>query len=169
MLHPNDLATNPADRERLAYLLKDLRQAGLEARGIRLLDMGAGTGVMSAAALLEYPDAQATLVDVIDDVRFDSHLLGNVRGRYEFVPWKHVASLPKRSYDLVLSTDVLEHIADWQKSFANLAEYVKPGGSSISRRPAATPLRTSQSMAYGGRWFCPGSSATIPPHTYAMG
>jgi len=36
--------------------------------------------------------------------------------------------LKKSPYDLVICSEVLEHVADWRQSFRNLADSTKPGG-----------------------------------------
>ncbi len=45
------------------------------------------------------------------------------------------ASLAQLQFDFVVCTEVLEHVADWPRAFANLARLLKPGGKLLITCP----------------------------------
>jgi SAM-dependent methyltransferase len=49
-------------------------------------------------------------------------------------------SLPTAGVDFILCTEVLEHVADWQKAFANLSYLLRPGGRVVITVPFFYPL-----------------------------
>jgi SAM-dependent methyltransferase len=48
--------------------------------------------------------------------------------------------MPRESFSLVLCTEVLEHVARWDRAFANLASLLAPGGRIILTSPFVYPL-----------------------------
>ena len=118
----------PAGQERLRYLVQDLALCEPDGDRFRFLDMGAGSGIMSAGILLLFENAEGTLVDIQDRFAIPDTFSDAVSGRYRFVPWDDLEELRDEKYDLVISTDVLEHIPRWSEAFRNLAGYLAQGG-----------------------------------------
>jgi SAM-dependent methyltransferase len=50
------------------------------------------------------------------------------------------ASLVGQTFEFVLCTEVLEHVADWHAAFANLSQLVSPGGRLLLTCPHVYPL-----------------------------
>jgi SAM-dependent methyltransferase len=128
-----------AEQERLRYLLKDLRLCNPTGRKFRFLDMGAGSGTMSVGVLLLFENAEGTLVDIQDRFAFPDKISESLSKRYRFVAWKNLADISDDRFDLVISTDVLEHIIDWQKAFQNLCSYLAVGGYLYIQVPSNYP------------------------------
>ena len=83
---------------------------------IRVLDLGAGTGLMSAFVLDAFPDSRVTLVDLSDA------MLARARARFAATPERvdlvamdyARAEIPG-TYDLVISAVSIHHLADDDK------------------------------------------------------
>jgi len=95
------------------------------------LDFGAGVG--SGALLFSKHDIQVTCSDI------SSTLLDFTRRRLEkqaieadYLDLKEQA-LPDNSYDFIMAMDVLEHIAEPEKTVANLSKSLRPGGILFGR------------------------------------
>ena len=50
------------------------------------------------------------------------------------------AGLSAGSFDLVLCTEVLEHVADWGRAWGNIAGLMRPGGRAVVTCPFVYPL-----------------------------
>jgi tRNA (cmo5U34)-methyltransferase len=99
----------------------------------RFLDLGAGTGLLTALILAKFPNAMATLIDISEK------MLAKARERFEtekhisFCIMDYAASpLPGR-YDLVVSALSIHHLADSEKMalFGSIYEALVPGGTFI--------------------------------------
>ena len=96
-----------------------------------ILDVGAGTGLMSAFFHEKYPDAKITLVDISKDMlkkaeeRFD----GNQNVSFLNADFATV-DLPENHYDVVVSGLAIHHLPDElkQQLFGKIARTLKPGG-----------------------------------------
>jgi SAM-dependent methyltransferase len=128
-----------AEQERLRYLLEDLRFLASSPEPFRFLDLGAGSGSMSLGLLLLLPHSVGTLVDVQDRFAIPEEISRQVAGRYRCLPWKQVEEIAAEQFDLVLSTDVLEHIPNWRAAFRKLATYVQAGGYLYVQVPSNYP------------------------------
>ncbi|MCD0488404.1 class I SAM-dependent methyltransferase [Pedobacter sp. MC2016-14] len=96
-----------------------------------ILDIGAGTGLMSAFFKEKYPDAKITLIDISADMlkkaeeRFD----GNDNMRFLNADFATV-ELPDGDYDLVVSGLAIHHLSNELKKqlFGKIAKTLKTGG-----------------------------------------
>lgn len=96
-----------------------------------ILDVGAGTGLMSAFFHEKYPNAKITLVDISSamlkkaEERFD----GNKNISFLNADFATV-NLPENHYDLVVSGLAIHHLPDTlkQQLFGKIAKALKPGG-----------------------------------------
>ena len=130
---------SPAEQERLRYLLHDLRLCKVTGDKFRFLDMGAGSGTMSAGVLLLFERAEGTLVDIQDRFAFPDSVSESISGRYRFVPWSNITDISEEKFDLVISTDVLEHIPQWTKSLQELCKYLAVAGYLYIQVPSNYP------------------------------
>ena len=120
-------------------MLDDLDLASLSNRSFKFLDFGAGTGCISASVLVRFPQSSGTLVDVNKRLDLNEHIQEAIKGRYNNISWDNVKSIPRHSFDLVISTDVLEHIPDWKSAFRSLVTYLAPGGYLYVQAPSRYP------------------------------
>jgi 2-polyprenyl-3-methyl-5-hydroxy-6-metoxy-1,4-benzoquinol methylase len=128
-----------AEQERLLYMKNDLTQHIPQEHVFSFLDMGCGQGTMSAGVLLMYENAKGTLVDIQDIFSFPENINKLVCNRYSFIPWRRVDELNNVKFDLVISTDVLEHIPNWRNAFRNLSKYLCEGGYLYIQTPSNYP------------------------------
>ena len=95
-----------------------------------ILDIGAGTGLLSALVLQKFPSAQMTLLDISEN------MLEIARQR--FTGWKNVTyhvgdyskGIPDGPYDLVFSALSIHHLTMEEKRtlFGKIFSALKPGG-----------------------------------------
>jgi len=115
------------DQERSHYLVNDLSKAFSIDKTFTFLDMGAGSGSMSAVVLSIYRSSKGELVDVISRLKIEQ-LAPETKGRFLQHSWPAEEKLSGKQFDLVLSMDVLEHIPDWKTALRNLFKYVRNNG-----------------------------------------
>ena len=131
-----------AEAERLRYLRRDLSQCVPPGGTFRFLDMGAGSGTMSVGALLLFTQARGTLVDIQDRWALPEEVVASLAGRYRLIAWDDLAAIDAETFDLVISTDVLEHIPDWETAFRDLCRRVAAGGYLYVQAPSRYPSPT---------------------------
>lgn len=133
---PEDVA--PPDFERrLRFLMSEVRAED------RALDLGCGTGEF-AARLAEVCRA-ALGVDVAEGA------LSRARARhpgvdFRLVPIDGPLALPDNSFDLVWTSEVIEHVADTAKWLSEARRVLAPGGRLLLTTPSHGRLR----LALGG-------------------
>jgi tRNA (cmo5U34)-methyltransferase len=106
----------------------------------RVLDLGAGTGLMSAAVLDRYPEAELTLVDGA------AEMLSQARDR---LPARSVTTvvgdlreeLPEGPFDAVVSALAIHHLEHPAKRdlFARVHGLLRPGGAFVNAEHVAGP------------------------------
>jgi tRNA (cmo5U34)-methyltransferase len=112
---------------------------GLRAGPVRrVLDLGAGTGLMSRAVHERYPDAELVLLDGSPE------MLGHV---HERLPGRLVTTvvgdlrdqLPEGPFDAVVSALAIHHVehADKRALFARVHEVLRPGGVFVNAEHVA--------------------------------
>jgi len=111
---------------------------------LRVLDIGAGTGVLSALVLERFANASLVAIDMSDQMLAECAA--------KLAPWQSRVALRQgefphggigSGYDLVISSLTLHHLshADKRAGFAKLFDAMNPGGSLMVRDvvAAATP------------------------------
>lgn len=126
---------DPYEACRVVTVRDTLRR--LPATPARVLDYGCGQGRYLDVVRERFPQARLTGCDV------SSVALEQARRQR---PWaKYVAMdderapLPDGSFDLVMSVEVLEHVADAERATGELARLVAPGGRLVLSTPCANP------------------------------
>lgn len=105
----------------------------------RVLDLGAGTGLMSAFIHAGCPDAEYTLVDI------SMQMLAQARQRFQGLPnfrymaqdlarLDEAAGLPEGDFDLIVSGLAIHHLENGQKQslFHQVARLLAPNGRFIN-------------------------------------
>lgn len=100
----------------------------------RVLDLGAGTGIMSSFILEKYPKSKLTLIDLSDGMleiakeRFSDH------SNITYIASDYTTFDYKEQYDLVISSLSIHHLidSDKQKLFKKLYSTMTPGSIFIN-------------------------------------
>lgn len=113
---------------------------GLAGRPLRrILDLGAGTGLLSAAVLDAHPDAHVTLLDgaapMLDQAR------ARLGERASYVVADLTDALPGGPWDAVVSSLAIHHLDDAGKRelFARVHDALAPGGVLVDAEQVAGP------------------------------
>jgi tRNA (cmo5U34)-methyltransferase len=128
----------------------------------RVLDLGAGTGLLSAAVLSRYPDVELVLLDGAWE------MLGHARERLPAASITTVVGdlreeLPEGPFDAVVSALAIHHLEhpDKHKLFGRVRELLRPGGVFVNAEHVAgsTPWLND---VYRAMWreACRGVGAT---------
>lgn len=95
--------------------------------GSRILEIGGGTGIQAAA--LEKLGYRVVSVDVADSPYRDSRAFPIIDYDGRTLPF------PNNSFDIIVSSNVLEHIGDLDAAFAEFSRVLTPQGSQIHIMP----------------------------------
>ena len=129
---------DPAHWLHSRYFIRALdRWSDLDPRAI--LDAGCGRGDYSFYLARRYPGAMVTGVD-IDEARVDRNRRMATRLGLENVSFETADLVSARfpnPFDLIISIDVLEHIAQQEQALRNLAGHLTPGGRVFYHIPTA--------------------------------
>ena len=126
----------PARRLRLA-LAEDVVADHAGGRPIRVLDAGAGDGLLSLAIAKRHPHWSILGVDLREDLlagaraRARGRALQNVR----FEPADLTEELPESGLDVVLALECLSEIPDDQGALRTMAAALAPGGLLVAQVP----------------------------------
>jgi tRNA (cmo5U34)-methyltransferase len=106
----------------------------------RVLDLGAGTGLLSEAVLARYPDVELVLLDGAEEMlerarerlpaRSTTTVVGDLR-----------AALPQGPFDAVVSALAIHHLEDSDKRalFARVHDVLAPGGVFVNAEQVLAP------------------------------
>jgi tRNA (cmo5U34)-methyltransferase len=105
----------------------------------RVLDLGAGTGLLARAILDAYPRCELTLLDgsaaMLEQAR------GSLGARANYVTGELGAELPAGPWDAVVSALAIHHLEDAGKRelFARVRSSLSPGGVFVNAEQVAAP------------------------------
>ena len=149
-------ATVPYGTDQLAIMVRVVAANGRPVR--RLLDLGAGSGVVTAALLARFPEAQAVLVD------FSEPMLAEARaalGRGEPPPRFVSGDLAEPGwlagvrdlapFDVVASSYAIHHLSDARKRalYAEIHALLAPGGMFVNVEHVASAGAWGESVSDG--------------------
>jgi tRNA (cmo5U34)-methyltransferase len=100
-----------------------------------VLDLGAGSGLLSAMIAEAFPKARLTLFDLTPEMLRIARLrLKPLGKRVRFVSADFAAAAPAKSYDAVVSALAIHHLPDSGKRhlFADIFKYLTAGGVFIN-------------------------------------
>jgi SAM-dependent methyltransferase len=124
-------ATGPAEYGNLEANLRFIEATGILHEDSEILEIGSGTGT-----LLNRLRARGFR---IQGVELNAGLIGEGRAWFGDLPVQQVTgtALPfaERSFDVVMSFDVLEHIPDSDAHLREVRRVLKPGGSYLLQTP----------------------------------
>ena len=116
----------------------------------RVLDLGAGTGLLAAMVAAAHPDAELVLLDEVPE------MLDQARGRpglagAELVVGSFAEALPAGPFDAVVSALAIHHLPDDAKRdlLGRVAEALAPGGIFVNAEQvtAPTPVLDARQVA----------------------
>jgi tRNA (cmo5U34)-methyltransferase len=100
-----------------------------------MLDLGAGTGLLSAMIAEVYPKARLTLFDLTPEMlTIARQRLKPLGKRVKFVTADFAKAAPSKTYDAVVSALAIHHLPDSGKRhlFADIFKYLTPSGVFIN-------------------------------------
>ena len=117
-----------------------------------ILDIGAGTGLMSALVLEKFPGASLTLLDISENMLAVARLRFSHRDTIRYVVSDYSRSPLGGPYDLVFSALSIHHLTsdDKRQLFHRIFTALKPGGMFINADQAdgETPLFQQMYLDY---------------------
>lgn len=141
-LFDDSAARYDLDRQRLIPCYHDFYTLPLEIipfhqdRELRVLDLGAGTGLFSAGVAARYPRARLVLVDIAPAMLqvAEQRFAGQDAGRVAFQLLDYARQPLKGVYDLIISALSIHHLTDGDKKdlFARIFDSLEPGGMFIN-------------------------------------
>ena len=148
-----------------------------EEREIRVLDLGAGTGLLSAMVAEKFPRSRVTLVDLsVEMLRVARRRFSREPGRFEFRTMDYARKpLPsgEGGYDLVVSTLSIHHLThgDKKELFAKVRRSLVAGGYFVNADQVAGDTqrrrRASGTGGWGGCARLASPNETSPPRSCA--
>jgi tRNA (cmo5U34)-methyltransferase len=136
-----DADTYDRARRKLVPCLDDLYRTALELMPFasddrfEILDLGAGSGRLSAMIAEAFPKAHFTLFDLTPEMLMVARQrLRPLGKRVKFVTADFAAAVPSKSYDAVVSALAIHHLPDAGKRhlFSDIFKYLTPGGVFIN-------------------------------------
>jgi tRNA (cmo5U34)-methyltransferase len=139
-----DATTYDSERRRLVPCFDEFYGAAAElvARccptGPHVLDLGAGTGILSSAIVERIPSARLTLLDTSSDM-LQRAALRLSRWQPEIVVQPLTAALPPGPFDAVVSALAIHHLSDQDKRdlYARILAVLAPGGLFVNAEQVA--------------------------------
>jgi len=117
------------------------------------LDLGAGTGLVSALILNAFPSAEPTLLDISDKMleKARERFAGKHRITFHVLDY-HEDPIPGK-YDLVASAMSIHHLADSgkQRLFRKIYDVLQPGGLFVHAELALGATEATEDL-YQERW-----------------
>ena len=133
---------NPAARHRRRLIAREI--LGLP-RPARVLDAGCGLGFTIAHIQTLLPEAALIGLD------FSPGAIAWASNRFPTIDWRCgdlTAMDLYEEFDLVVCTEVIEHIRDYEKVIANLCKAIRPGGHLILTTQAGRVHQTEQYVGH---------------------
>ncbi len=126
-------------RIRLNHVLKEIGKFKLPAdKKIRVLDAGCGRGDFTFYLAKKFPDWQVTGIELVEEKYKDALIIKDKLGltNAEVLNINLLELDRENEFDLIISSDVLEHIQDDDLVFSNFQRALKKGGHIVLTTPS---------------------------------
>ncbi|MGH9124291.1 MAG: class I SAM-dependent methyltransferase [Acidimicrobiales bacterium] len=131
-------------KEMIEGLLRQVGGPGVA----RAMEIGPGSGLYLPLLAELATEVYATDIEPSFLDRAREQLAGNDQARF-VVDDITRTDLPEASFDLILCTEVLEHIPDWRAALASMAALLTPGGTLVLSTPQPrSPLELMGKVAF---------------------
>ncbi|HEX3426130.1 MAG TPA: class I SAM-dependent methyltransferase [Acidimicrobiales bacterium] len=131
-------------RETIEALLRRVAGGGVE----RSMEIGPGSGLYLPLLASLSEEVYVSDIDPSFLERAREILAGNDRAHF-VVDDITKSSLPTATFDLILCTEVLEHIPEWRAALASMARLLRPGGTLVLSTPQPrSPLEVMGKVAF---------------------
>lgn len=119
----------------------------------RVLDLGAGTGLLAAMVRSAHPAALLTLVDAAPTMLDQARRRFAGRGGMTYLVADYTAQPPAGPFDLVVSALSIHHLEDPEKRrlFAAMRDALAPGGLFVNADQVLAPTPALEARAHA-RW-----------------
>lgn len=128
-----------------------------------ILDIGAGTGLLSALLLDRYPEARVTLLDISEQMLAVARKRFAGKKNVRYITGDYSRIDLGGTYDLVCSALSIHHLADEDKRqlYHRVHDALNPGGLFVNADQAAgeTPALDAKYLGYWNEFF---SSSPLP-------
>lgn len=137
---------------------------------LSVLDLGAGTGLMSAMVRQRFPHARILMTDISDGMlaQAGKRFPNDVRVRFETADYAE--ALPEAKFDVVVSALSVHHLEDPEKKrlFGRIFDRLNPGGLFINADQVLGRTRAVERM-YRETWLKQVRAAGISETELAQG
>jgi tRNA (cmo5U34)-methyltransferase len=130
---------------------------------LRVIDLGAGTGLMTAHFAAAFTRARFTLVDLAPDMLARARERLGDGDRYQYLQGDYIAWPFEGNFDLVISCLSIHHLEDDAKRrlFARVADALQPGGAFINADEVRAQTDAAQQRTFA-RWLLQVRDAGAP-------
>jgi tRNA (cmo5U34)-methyltransferase len=122
---------------------------------IDVLDLGAGTGLLSAFVAYSFPRARITLLDISDEMLAQGRKRFELGGdRFQFIVSDYADAALAGSYDVVVSALSIHHLSDVQKAalLIRISGVLKAGGAFVNADQFRAETKELE-KSHHGRWL----------------
>ncbi len=154
-------------RIRIHHVFREIKALGLPEEGVAMLDAGTGRGDIALHCARLFPRWKIHGIDLEDErvERCRTAATALHLGNASFSKDNLLNLTARSEYDLITSTDVLEHIEDDRHAMSNLARALRPGGYVLLTFPSVPQRRHSRLVAWRERriGFTPADIGHVRP------
>lgn len=120
------------------------RTAGADGGPVRVLDLGAGTGLLTAVLAAALPGAQLTLLDEAPGMLAQARdRMADIAGQITLIEGDLLGDLPEGPFDVIASGLAIHHLdpADQAKVYAAARGRLAPGGVFVNAEQLKAPAQ----------------------------
>jgi len=107
--------------------------------GMKILDLGTGTGYLAFPFAEKYPEAEVTGLDIVEQALCENRKKAEDKGlkNLQFVSYSGMDfPFEEDTFDMVITRYALHHFPNIQDAFREVGRVLKPGGSFFLSDPA---------------------------------